>query len=118
MTSARVSEATLGVRVVEVVTPFSARGSSALLAFRNARLGACVSSRRSIRFSVAFLVCAPFALWDDQFAYLNDPCAGLNDPFACRACLVVCPEIVFLGAFESQASSPIGERKSAGSGSP
>ena len=33
MTSVRVSETTLSVRVVEVVTPFSARGSSALFAF-------------------------------------------------------------------------------------
>ncbi len=51
MTSARVSEAALSV-VVEVVSPLSARGSSTLLAFRDARLGACVSSRRFMSFAI------------------------------------------------------------------
>ena len=36
MTSARVSEAALSVRVVEMVAPLSARGSPALLTFRYA----------------------------------------------------------------------------------
>ena len=36
MTSARVSETALSVRVVEMVSPLSARGSPALLTFRYA----------------------------------------------------------------------------------
>ncbi len=119
MTSARVSEAALSVRVVEVVSPLSGTWVVCIARF----LGCEVWSL--CQFSTFYVVCdrtlgpafccvrgcGPFAPWGDRLAYLDDPCAF-------RTCLVVCPEIVSLGAFESQASSPSGEMKSAGAGNP
>ncbi len=116
MTSARVSETALGVRVVEVIGfPFPCTWVVCIARFQVFGVWSfCLISTFSVVCDLTLgpVFCCvrgyvPFAPWGDLLACLDDLCAF-------RACLGACPEIVFLGASESQVSSPNGERKSAG----